>query len=89
MIEFMEKIDLLKKELDQDISIQNLKKIQEEILNDKRLYEQIKKKDFCMNQDPRIIEYKKLENQVNFLILEMNQYVKNHLFGDGVCHESD
>lgn len=89
MIEFIEKIEALKKELDQSAPIKNLKKVQTEIFNDKKLYNEIAKKNLTSLQSSKVLEYKKLENEVNFLILEINQYLKEHLMKDGVSYESD
>ncbi len=89
MIEFMEKIEALKTELDQSALIKDLKKVQTEILNNKELYDGLKQKSSSALNNPKVLEYKKLENEVNFLILEINQYLKEHLMKEGVSYEGD
>ena len=89
MIEFMEKIKTLKKELDQSALIKDLRRVQTEIFNDKELYGEIAKKNLASLQSSKVLEYKKLENEVNFLILEINQYLKEHLMKEGVSYEGD
>jgi len=89
MIEFMEKIETLKKELDQSALIKDLRRVQTEIFNDKELYGEIAKTNLASLQSSKVLEYKKLENEVNFLILEINQYLKEHLMKEGVSYEGD
>lgn len=90
MLELLEKIDILKKELDKLEVIQNLEKVQLEILNDKELYQKIKNKKQEVLTDSTVIEYKKLENEANFLILEINKYLKQSFQESRRCyHESN
>lgn len=88
-MELLEKIAILKEKLDQLEIIANLKAIQQEIREDQALYEQIKKKESVISNNPKIIEYKRLENQVNFLILEINQYLKENFKKDRNYYESN
>jgi cell fate (sporulation/competence/biofilm development) regulator YmcA (YheA/YmcA/DUF963 family) len=84
MEELIEKVNELKLELDNTKEIKELKSINEEIMKDKDLLNDIKL--FNETQDnsikERIInnklfrEYKHKENEVNFIILEINKKLK-------------
>ena len=89
MIGLMEKIDRLKNTLDNAKCIKDIEKTQKEILADKKLYEQVLRKDPSLNQHEKIQKYRQLENEVNFLILEINNTLKQNLKEGEKCHESN
>lgn len=70
-----DKINDLKKELDKDCDIMKIKEIQNKILEDKKLLEDIKDKNNIDNND-LIIEYKHLENLINYKILSINKELR-------------
>ena len=70
-----DKIKDLKKELDKDCDIIKIKEIQNKILEDKKLLEDIKDKNNIDNND-LIIEYKHLENLINYKILSINKELR-------------
>lgn len=89
MIGLMEKIEQLKKALDNAKCIKDIEKTQKEILADNKLYEQVLRKDPSLNQHEKIQKYRQLENEVNFLILEINNTLKENLKEGEKCHESN
>lgn len=89
MIGLMEKIEQLKKALDNAKCIKDIEKTQKEILAEKKLYEQVLRKDPSLNQHEKIQKYRQLENEVNFLILEINNTLKQNLKEGEKCHESN
>ncbi len=89
MIGLMEKIEQLKKALDNAKCIKDIEKTQKEILADNKLYEQVLRKDPSLNQHEKIQKYRQLENEVNFLILEINNTLKQNLKEGEKCHESN
>lgn len=70
-----DKINDLKKELDKDCDIIKIKEIQNKILEDKKLLEDIKDKNNIDNNN-LIIEYKHLENLINYKILSINKELR-------------
>ncbi len=84
MNELMDKIEQVKEALDQTEVVQEMKKINEEVMKDKELLEKIEK--YQRSQDPSIKEeilknkifrdYKQKETNLNLLILEINQRLK-------------
>lgn len=90
MIELLEKLDRLKKVIDQHPTIKEIEKVQKDIEINKDLYNKIIKKEKKTLEDEQIIKYKNLENEINFLILEINQYLKENLLKNSRCqNESD
>ena len=89
MIGLMEKIEQLKKALDNAKCIKDIEKTQKEILADNKLYEQVLRQDPSLNQHEKIQKYRQLENEVNFLILEINNTLKQNLKEGEKCHESN
>lgn len=90
MIELLEKLDRLKKVIDQHPTIKEIEKVQKDIETNKDLYNKIIKKEKKTLEDEQIIKYKNLENEINFLILEINQYLKENLLKNSRCqNESD
>ena len=81
MLELLDKLDQLKKELNECRSMKELLAIQKEILNDQELYEKLQKKDMEALQDEKVYAYRNCENEVNFLILEINKCLKEQLGG--------
>lgn len=84
MEELIEKVNELKEELDNTKEVKELKKINNEIMKDNELLEDIKRYNETQDEKirERIInnklfrEYKHNENEVNFLILEINKKLK-------------
>ena len=84
MNELMDKLEQVKEALDQTEVVQEVKKINEEVMKDKELLEKIEK--YQRSQDPSIKEeilknkifrdYKQKETNLNLLILEINQRLK-------------
>ena len=84
MNELIEKLEGLKKELDNTNQIKELKEYSRRIQKNKKLLEKIKqyqetkderiKEEISQNQEFR--EYKKKETEVNLLIMEINQKLK-------------
>lgn len=79
-----EKLDNLKKVLDEDEQIIKLKKLTQEVLNDENLVSLIEKYNYTKDErikeeilnNKKFKEYKHLEAELNFLILEINQELK-------------
>lgn len=84
MEELIEKVEELKKELDNSKQVKELKSINKKIMQDEKLLEDIKKYNETQSEEikERIInnklfrEYKQKENEINFIILEINQKLK-------------
>ena len=84
MEELIEKVNELKEELDNTKEVKELKTINNEIMKDNELLENIKRYNETQDEKirERIInnklfrEYKHNENEVNFLILEINKKLK-------------
>ena len=84
MNELIEEIEKLKQSIDNLDRIKELKKINNEIMKDKELLKNIEK--YNQTQDERLKikiinhklfrEYKHMENECNFLILEINKKLK-------------
>lgn len=84
MEKLFEKLDNLKQALDDTECIKELKRMNEEIQKDEKLISLIEK--YKLTKDERLKEniinkeifqkYKKQENELNFLILEINQELK-------------
>lgn len=80
MLELLDKIDSLKKELEQLEIWKHLEKSKNSIYQNQELIDKVKKYQETLNPKLRldiyhydeIKEYKKLENEVNFLIIKMN-----------------
>lgn len=86
MLELLEKIDTLKKTLNETDLIKRLESAQLEILNDSALYQKIKNHDVDISSNSKVAEYRKAENEVNFLILEINDYLKRAFKESKRCH---
>lgn len=86
MLELLEKIDILKKALNETDLIKRLESAQLEILNDSQLYQKIKNRDVDISSNLKVVEYRKVENEVNFLILEINDYLKRSFKESQRCH---
>lgn len=79
MVELLEKIDDFKRYLDLDERVLELERLQLEIRKNSQLYKRIQKKDATVLEEEKIKLYKKAENEVNFLILEIRKYLMDHL----------
>lgn len=89
MLELFEKLEILKNKLDSCDSILKLTRMQEEILNNRVLYQKIVEKNGTVNQEEKVLEYRKLENEVNFLILEINRRLKENFKKEVLCHNEN
>lgn len=90
----IEKVENLKKELDNNESVINIKKLNKRINNDNNLCNIIKeyketkdinKKEIIMNNE-LFKKYKKEETNINFIILEINKRLKE-ISSKGKCHK--
>lgn len=97
MLELLEKLEELKDELDKLEIFSNLEESIQKIKKNQELINKIKKYNETLNNNLRldiynydeIKEYKKLENEINFLILSINN--KFNLINDkrSCNHESN
>lgn len=84
MYELMEKVANLKKALDEEEKIKEIKKLNKEIINDKELMKLLEEYKYSANEDlkNKIInnelfkKYKLVETDINILILEINKRLK-------------
>jgi hypothetical protein len=84
MYELMEKVANLKKALDEEEKIKEIKKLNKEIINDKELMKLLEEYKYSANEDlkNKIInnelfkKYKLVETDINILILEINKKLK-------------
>lgn len=94
------KIDELINILNNDSRIKRLRKLKVELDNDKSLISKIESlksldqysteyKDIKLDlfKNPKFVEYKELENEINILILEINQKLKT-LTDERSCHHA-
>lgn len=85
MEKLLEKLDKLKKELDETECVKEIRKLNKKIKNDKELITLIEKYNYTKDEriKEQIInnklyrEYKHQEAELNFLILEINQALKS------------
>lgn len=97
MEELIEKVDILKKNLDQENIIKEIKELNKRVKNDEDLLSLIKnyhttkdeniKKQILENSLFR--EYKEKETELNILILELNKRLKEITKKDKCLHESN
>ena len=93
MEELMEKIEKLEEALNACEVVEKLQEKNSEIMKDKELLETIKKYQETQDESlrekiihhPTFREYKHRETNCNFLILEMNQKLKNSFNKDKGC----
>ena len=84
MEKLYEKLDNLKKILDEDEHIIKIKELTNKIMNDKELVQQIEKYNYSKDERTKeeilknnvFREYKHQEAELNILILEINQELK-------------
>lgn len=84
MEELIEKVNILKKELDKDSNIIKIKDLNNIIKDNTELLELISKYKITRNEeiknkiisDPIYLEYKHYENEVNFIILKIRNELK-------------
>lgn len=94
MNELIEKVESLKKSIDKTTEVQDLLRLNKEILKDKELLSKIK--EYQVSQDERIkkeiikhplfLKYKEKETDLNILILKINQELKK-LKDKGSCQK--
>ena len=82
-MEIYDKINKFKSSLDKEASIINIKEVQKEILLDHELVNNIKNNSYDSNNE-LIKKYRHLENEVNYIILEVNMNLKT-LTGGSSC----
>lgn len=95
MLELVEKIEQLKEELDQLAVFDELKSLQKQIDYNQELVSKIKKYNETMDQELRldiyqyeeIKKYKRMENEINLIILEINQRL-NLITDKRGCHHA-
>lgn len=80
-MEIYDKINDFKNSLDEEISIKEIKNIQRKILLDSKLVDDIKNNNYD-NDNLLIKQYRHLENEVNYIILEINMNLKQILKGE-------
>ena len=86
MQELYERLESLFAEIDKLEWVKELETMQQDMMNDRNLYEKIKRKDPSINYDKRVMQYRKLENELNFLILEIRSHLKSSLSSSKECH---
>jgi len=86
---FCEKIEKLKSTLEKDPTIQELKRVQEEIKKDENLLVQLKNKEKETENNEKIRKMQLLENQVNFIILEINKRLKENIGKNSRCQNEN
>ncbi len=89
MILLWEKLDALKSALDEEECIKKIEQAQKEIKDDEILYKKLKKRDLEAFHHEKVLKYRKIENEVNFLILDLNQHLKKYFKNKRQCHESN
>lgn len=90
MLELLEKLDQVKKELDQVTCIKKLQCCQQALLCNSFLYDKIKRHEKDLEMYDEIMEYRKCENEVNFLILAIRKYLKEYMeVGSDFVYEGD
>lgn len=85
MEELIEKVNILKEELDKDTNIIKIKDLNKLIKEDKELLDLISKYKITRNEEIKnkiisnqlYLEYKHYENEVNFIILKIRSELKN------------
>ena len=85
-MELYDRIDDLKKKLDNEESIISIKTIQKEILLNKDLISNIYNNRYNKNNG-LVLKYRHLENEVNYIILEINMNLKKIIGSD--CNEGN
>lgn len=80
-MELYDKINNLKNSLDKEQKIIDIKNVQNEILMDENLRQKIYNKNYDNNND-LIMKYRHLENDINYIILEINNNLRKITKGD-------
>ena len=84
MEELIEKVEALKEELNENVSVKKIKELNEKLEKDKELLKNIEKYQYTkdINLKNKIMnnnlfkEYKEEETEINFIILEINKRLK-------------
>lgn len=84
MEELLEKLEGLKKELEKSPTVMEIKELNKKLEQEEDLVENIKKYQITKEEplrkeiikNPLFLEYKKKENDLNFIILEINKRLK-------------
>lgn len=82
-MEIYDKINKFKKSLDKEKSIIDIKDVQKKIMLDKELVNSIRNNSYN-NNNTLIRKYRHLENEINYIILEVNMNLKKLVEG-GSC----
>ena len=94
MNELIEKVENLKKSIDKTTEVQDLLRLNKEILKDKELLSKIKEYQVTQEErkkkeiikHPLFLKYKEKETDLNILILKINQELKK-LKDKGSCQK--
>lgn len=89
-------LDKVKKELDESDVIKEFEQAKKEVYDNKELIELVNKYHNSLSDSlkkeiysyPEFVKYKQKENEVNFLILSINQILKEIVGKRGGCGES-
>ena len=95
MLELLENLELLKNTMEKDERIKETKQLQRDINNDKELINLINLyKDkpniqlkYQIYENNNYKKYKELENEIKFLILDINKHLKE-IKGSAVCESN-
>lgn len=93
MEELLEKLEELKQELEKSSTVMEIKELNKKLEKEKDLVECIKKYQITKEEslrkviikNPIFLEYKKKENDLNFIILEINRRLKSIKKEGRVC----
>lgn len=93
MEELIEKVEALKEELNENVSVKKIKELNKKLEKDKELLKDIEKYQYTkdINLKNKIMnnnlfkEYKEEETEINFIILEINKRLKQ-INNKGKCH---
>lgn len=93
MEELIEKVEALKEELNENVSVKKIKELNKKLEKDKELLKNIEKYQYTkdINLKNKIMnnnlfkEYKEEETEINFIILEINKRLKQ-INNKGKCH---
>ncbi|MBR2828424.1 MAG: hypothetical protein IKE70_04255 [Bacilli bacterium] len=93
MKELLEKLEELKQELDKSSTVIEIKELNKKLEQEEDLVEMVKKYQITKEEslrkeiikNPIFLEYKKKENDLNFIILEINKRLKSMKKEGRVC----
>lgn len=93
MNELIEKVDILKKELNKDENIIKIKELNNKLKKDLELQKLIEEYRVTRNEEIRekiisntlYLEYKHIENEINFIVLKIRSKLKNITSDNNGC----